>query len=67
VLLVRWAIAGVSVRGLDLGAEIVAGAFGYVLGAFIVARKQMTDLLTLVKQRRKKRATPVPEQAGGAA
>jgi len=67
VLVVRWVMSDLHLRGIDLAAEIVAGAIGYVAGAFIVARKQMTDLLTLVKQRGKNRGSVAPEQAGGAA
>jgi PST family polysaccharide transporter len=41
---------GIEIRGVDLAIELVAGALGYILGAFLVARSIAMDFVTLMKK-----------------
>ncbi len=63
VLATRWAFArtGITVRGVGLALEILAGAVGYLGALPIVARQTSKKLLTLVKQARH----PKPASPGG--
>jgi PST family polysaccharide transporter len=53
VLGARYALAGLHVKGVSFVGEIVGGAVGYVLGAFLIARSQVQDLLSLVRSRKR--------------
>ncbi len=61
-LLVSW---GVHLRGVGLAAEIVAGAIGYALGAFVFARPLVRDLIGLVAELRRGRAGVRTDAAAG--
>ena len=60
VLAARWAMSGVHTRGLDLVAEIIAGGIGYVVGALLFARSQTTELVDLVRSRRRRLSSGPP-------
>ena len=47
--------AGLDVRGVGLTVEVIAGVVGYVVGAWVFARHQTKEFLTLVREARKKR------------
>jgi lipopolysaccharide exporter len=52
VLGARWAWQhlGIETRGVGLLIELVAGALGYILGAFVLARSIAMDFVTLMKK-----------------
>jgi lipopolysaccharide exporter len=57
---------GVSVRGVGLMAEIVAGALGYVVGAFLFAGALTRDILRLARELLRKRSAAKGAAGGGA-
>jgi lipopolysaccharide exporter len=57
---------GVSVRGVGLLAEVVAGALGYVVGAFLFAGALLRDILRLGKELLRKRSAAKGAAGGGA-
>jgi lipopolysaccharide exporter len=58
---------GVSMRGVGLMAEVVAGALGYAVGAFLFAGALTRDILRLAKELRRKRSAAKGAPSGGAA